>query len=184
MSHKIIFVWNFHFTKMFALLKKSKTVDILLQWQSFINCRLQGIRNIRQEVPRSELGRIQLVTTNPRTRRTFKETAEPFCLHPPRCNPVYPYRTADGSCNNLFNPILGKAFTPQSRILPNAYDNCKSDCSQKFNSNLKNSLKKAHSLWKHQKIVLVKCVFLPSYFPCPQSCRSSRWILLFERPIF
>lgn len=179
-----IWVITFILQKCLYYKKKSKTVNILLQWQSFNNCRLSGIPGIRQEVPRSELGRIQLVTTNPRTRRSFRESAERFCLDPPRCNPVYPYRTADGSCNNLFNPILGKAFTPQSRILPNAYDNCKSDCSQKFNSNLKNSLKKAHSLWKHQKIVLVKCVFLPSYFPCPQSCRSSRWILLFERPIF
>lgn len=101
-----------------------------------------------------------MVVSDPVISQSFQRAMSPVCYEIPVCNPQDPYRTADGSCNNLFNPILGKAFTPQSRILPNAYDNCKSDCSQKFNSNLKNSLKKAHSLWKHQKIVLVKCVFL------------------------
>ncbi|GMR36562.1 hypothetical protein PMAYCL1PPCAC_06757, partial [Pristionchus mayeri] len=32
------------------------------------------------------------------------------------------YRTLDGSCNNLQNPLLGAAFTPYSRLLPAQYD--------------------------------------------------------------
>ncbi|GMT14395.1 hypothetical protein PFISCL1PPCAC_5692, partial [Pristionchus fissidentatus] len=32
------------------------------------------------------------------------------------------YRTFDGSCNNLQNPLLGAAFTPFSRLLPAQYD--------------------------------------------------------------
>ncbi|KAK3577764.1 hypothetical protein CHS0354_003769 [Potamilus streckersoni] len=39
------------------------------------------------------------------------------------CNAESPYRTPDGSCNNLDNPTWGKCFEPQRRILPAAYDN-------------------------------------------------------------
>eukprot|EP00105_Crassostrea_gigas_P025286 XP_011445822.1 PREDICTED: peroxidase-like protein [Crassostrea gigas] len=64
-----------------------------------------------------------MVVSDPVISQSFQRAMSPVCYEIPVCNPQDPYRTADGSCNNLFNPILGKAFTPQSRILPNAYDN-------------------------------------------------------------
>ncbi|KAK3092471.1 hypothetical protein FSP39_003219 [Pinctada imbricata] len=38
------------------------------------------------------------------------------------CYPDYPYRTIDGSCNNLDHPDWGQSFQPQRRLLPPAYD--------------------------------------------------------------
>ncbi|KAL3855351.1 hypothetical protein ACJMK2_014567 [Sinanodonta woodiana] len=39
------------------------------------------------------------------------------------CDAESPYRTPDGSCNNLENPTWGKRFQPQRRILPATYEN-------------------------------------------------------------
>ncbi|KAJ8316161.1 hypothetical protein KUTeg_006175 [Tegillarca granosa] len=39
----------------------------------------------------------------------------------PHCNPNARYRTFDGSCNNLRNPLLGTPVQPQSRFLPPEY---------------------------------------------------------------
>ncbi|KAL5017891.1 hypothetical protein ScPMuIL_003613 [Solemya velum] len=39
-----------------------------------------------------------------------------------KCNPYHPYRTADGSCNNLQHPAWGASSTAQLRLLGNAYD--------------------------------------------------------------
>ena len=46
---------------------------------------------------------------------------ENMCPDEPNCNPEDKYRTTDGSCNNLKNPLFGKSFTPLQRILPNDY---------------------------------------------------------------
>ena len=40
----------------------------------------------------------------------------------PECDPDTPYRTIQGECNNLEQPLLGKSFTPLSRVLDNAFD--------------------------------------------------------------
>lgn len=37
------------------------------------------------------------------------------------CDANYPYRTANGYCNNLLNPEWGSAMTCQSRILQAHY---------------------------------------------------------------
>ncbi|XP_063399289.1 peroxidase-like protein isoform X2 [Mytilus trossulus] len=52
----------------------------------------------------------------------FHKFIEPYC--PKRhivCNPLEKYRTADGTCNNLHNPVWGTAITPQPRFLPPNY---------------------------------------------------------------
>lgn len=38
------------------------------------------------------------------------------------CNPSYPYRTANGSCNNLQYPWWGESESPYKRLLPPDYD--------------------------------------------------------------
>lgn len=40
----------------------------------------------------------------------------------PVCSPNAVYRTFDGSCNNLQNPLWGKSNRGQNRIVPNAFD--------------------------------------------------------------
>lgn len=47
---------------------------------------------------------------------------ERACPIPKICDKYDPYRTADGSCNNLGRPLLGEAFTAQNRLIDNAYD--------------------------------------------------------------
>ena len=41
------------------------------------------------------------------------------------CDRNSPWRTADGSCNNLDNPTWGMSDLPQRRLLPAAYDDGK-----------------------------------------------------------
>ena len=44
------------------------------------------------------------------------------CPRIPRCNSGAKYRTIDGTCNNLQNPLFGATNTPLQRILPPKYD--------------------------------------------------------------
>jgi len=44
------------------------------------------------------------------------------CPVAPRCNQNLKYRTIDGTCNNLQNPLYGKSETAFQRILPPQYD--------------------------------------------------------------
>lgn len=37
------------------------------------------------------------------------------------CDPLAPYRTIDGTCNNLENPTWGATFTPLRRAAPTDY---------------------------------------------------------------
>ena len=37
------------------------------------------------------------------------------------CNSTYKYRSYDGTCNNLVNPLIGAANVPYVRLLPPAY---------------------------------------------------------------
>ncbi|XP_017488317.1 PREDICTED: chorion peroxidase-like, partial [Rhagoletis zephyria] len=46
---------------------------------------------------------------------------EQFCPAIPRCSEREKYRTIDGSCNNLNEPIWGKSNTQYSRMMPPAY---------------------------------------------------------------
>lgn len=45
------------------------------------------------------------------------------CLNPNKqCDASYPYRSMDGTCNNLQHPYWGAAFTPLTRLVPAAYN--------------------------------------------------------------
>lgn len=57
---------------------------------------------------------------------TFQIKMQPFCaVSKIVCDPKYPYRTIDGSCNNLFKPRQGKAMTAQIRVLSPSYGDSK-----------------------------------------------------------
>lgn len=45
------------------------------------------------------------------------------CPYPSRfdCQPLYPYRSQDGTCNNLNVPIWGRSLVPFKRLLPAVY---------------------------------------------------------------
>lgn len=43
----------------------------------------------------------------------------------PDCDPSYPYRSYNGSCNNLQYPLMGKKLTVYSRILSPDYEDGK-----------------------------------------------------------
>ncbi|CAH1782724.1 unnamed protein product [Owenia fusiformis] len=45
----------------------------------------------------------------------------PFDINVPECDPDYPYRTMDGSCNNLEHPLWGSAGVPMGRLAPAEY---------------------------------------------------------------
>lgn len=40
---------------------------------------------------------------------------------PDSCSPTYPYRSINGTCNNLQNPLWGSILTPFARLVPSAY---------------------------------------------------------------
>ena len=73
-----------------------------------------------------EVGGFQRAVSDPQIEQRFAEAMQPYCYAMPMCDFTDPYRRTDGQCNNLINPLLGSSLTPQQRILPNAYDNCKS----------------------------------------------------------
>ncbi|XP_076046647.1 salivary peroxidase/catechol oxidase-like isoform X2 [Oratosquilla oratoria] len=62
------------------------------------------------------------------SRRMADLGASPYCdsenqrSHPTRCDEKALYRSADGSCNNLKNPLWGASFTAFRRGLPAIYD--------------------------------------------------------------
>ena len=68
----------------------------------------------------------QRAVSDPQILQSFGEAFQPYCYAMPMCDFSDPYRQTDGQCNNPINPLLGSSFTPQQRVLPNAYDNCKS----------------------------------------------------------
>jgi hypothetical protein len=51
----------------------------------------------------------------------------PFCPYNinPKCNSKAKYRTADGTCNNLKNPLWGKSQTPFERFVSPFYEDGK-----------------------------------------------------------
>ncbi|XP_069975779.1 salivary peroxidase/catechol oxidase isoform X2 [Penaeus vannamei] len=56
--------------------------------------------------------------------RRVEQVAECDLVEPPTpsCSPTFPYRSIDGSCNNLANPKWGAAMIPFRRFLDPAYE--------------------------------------------------------------
>lgn len=67
-------------------------------------------------------GGLQRAVSDPQIQESFQRAFEPYCFAMPPCDFSDPYRRTDGQCNNPINPLLGSSFTPQQRVLPNAYD--------------------------------------------------------------
>lgn len=85
----------------------------------------KSIRYVRFHSSSPEVGGFQRAVSDPQIEQSFAEAMQPYCFVIPICDITDPYRRTDGQCNNLINPLLGSSQTPQQRILPNAYDNCK-----------------------------------------------------------
>ncbi|XP_052080790.1 peroxidase-like [Mytilus californianus] len=65
-------------------------------------------RKVLEQIPDGILNKIK------------KQTSCPFGAV--QCDPTSKYRTADGSCNNLANPLWGKSHTPFERFIPSFYE--------------------------------------------------------------
>lgn len=50
-----------------------------------------------------------------------QDPSQQGCGTPPAFCPKSQYRSYDGSCNNLRNPVLGTPNTPYNRLLPPKY---------------------------------------------------------------
>lgn len=60
-------------------------------------------------------------------RTEFSRLMAPYCpIREPTCNRNDRYRTADGSCNNIRNPLWGASITTQARFLPPVYGDSES----------------------------------------------------------
>ncbi|XP_061177755.1 peroxidase-like protein [Saccostrea echinata] len=66
---------------------------------------------------------LKFITSDPQIIGEFRRRLAKYCYERPYCNVRYPYRRADGQCNNLMDPLLGSSGTPQQRVVPAAYDN-------------------------------------------------------------
>lgn len=71
---------------------------------------------ISSEFSKAHVGLPDLPTLPPRLQCPFERSKWPAC------DPQSKYRTLDGSCNNLNNPLWGKSFTPFERFISPAYN--------------------------------------------------------------
>ncbi|XP_061183345.1 peroxidase-like protein [Saccostrea echinata] len=65
---------------------------------------------------------VREIVNDPSYEAIMREEFSPYCYQLPRCDPNKKYRSACGACNNLRNPLYGKAFTPFRRIVPSKYE--------------------------------------------------------------
>ena len=70
---------------------------------------------------------------------------------PVRCDPTYPWRHLDGSCNNLDNPRWGSANVAQNRLIPAEWEtgktaNCNLHSSFGHSNKIKRQFKKVEFL--------------------------------------
>lgn len=79
---------------------------LLMKWNN------ASVTEVQRAVSKLDLSELEAVSTR-------KE----LCgrLYPTKCDPSAPYRTLDGSCNNIEHPSWGKALSCHSRIAPPVY---------------------------------------------------------------
>ncbi|XP_063411220.1 peroxidase-like [Mytilus trossulus] len=65
-------------------------------------------RKVLEQIPKSVLNKIKTQTRCP--------------FGAVQCDPTNKYRTPDGSCNNVANPLWGKSHTPFERFIPSFYE--------------------------------------------------------------
>jgi peroxidase len=101
-----------NFVKMLSNKQDKQTKKAAFHAEQYANVMLQATRSIVE------------ATNNPEGYENYKIPAKycpkPYSHYP--CNPDYPYRSFDGSCNNLERPYYGAAFTPYKRLHKSEYD--------------------------------------------------------------
>nr|XP_022327763.1 peroxidase-like protein [Crassostrea virginica] len=75
--------------------------------------RMMNARNV---------GDVRSMLNDPAHQAMVRRQFNPYCYEHPVCDQRQKYRSPCGACNNLEDPLLGKAFTPFRRIVPSAYD--------------------------------------------------------------
>lgn len=106
------YLWH---RSMFMNLKEYSKVQVLNQ-KGFINLRALAEFEKLSGVP------IHVMQNDYKLVEEWQKHIAPYCECPiPKCNPKYPYRTADGGCNNFHVPTWGQAMRAQLRWLPAAY---------------------------------------------------------------
>jgi len=83
-----------------------------------------------QSLLHARLGKsIEALRENSQFDASWSALASRYCQpRAPTCDPLAPYRTMDGTCNNLLHPVWGMANRGQARYLPPAYADGKFFC--------------------------------------------------------
>ncbi|OWF41499.1 Peroxidase-like protein [Mizuhopecten yessoensis] len=67
----------------------------------------------------------EMITTSEELLDTWRSQITSQCIPSPtsmNCNMLERYRSADGTCNNIHNPLSGSSFRPHRRLLPPDYE--------------------------------------------------------------
>lgn len=110
----------------------SKQTHYLLS--DFITSENKPIRNVPDQyfLHNREGVTFEELIGDSQTNNTFQNLVADICQSRVTCSQEVtssPYRTLDGSCNNLVYPQWGMANRPQRRTLPHAYEDGKAESS-------------------------------------------------------
>jgi hypothetical protein len=92
-----------------------------------LNCFFQTIKIISNLISIFRSGiPLHVMQNDYKLVEEWQRQIAPHCDCPmPKCNTKYPYRTADGGCNNFHFPTWGQAMRAQQRWLPARYSDGK-----------------------------------------------------------